>query len=94
MKNVQDVYRLSPVQRALLSRPSAPESLPAHLHWGFRRGLDEAALQSALRQLISRHTALRTAFFAQGMNEPVQVVREKVEPRLEERTAPRSRCTA
>ena len=87
MKNVQDVYRLSPVQRELLSRASAPEARPAHLHWSFRQGLDEAALESALRQLITRHTALRTAFFAQGMNEPVQVVREKAEPRLEQRTA-------
>ncbi|AKJ06585.1 natural product biosynthesis luciferase-like monooxygenase protein [Archangium gephyra] len=88
MKNVQDVYRLSPVQRELLSRASASEARPAQLHWSFRQGLDEAALTSALRQLLIRHTALRTAFFAQGMNEPVQVVREKVEPRLEQRTGP------
>ncbi|MCY1081086.1 MupA/Atu3671 family FMN-dependent luciferase-like monooxygenase [Archangium lansingense] len=91
MKNVQDVYRLSPVQRELLSRPSAPEARLAHLHWSFRQGLDETALQSALRQLLARHTTLRTAFFAQGMNEPVQVVREKVEPRLEEETEDRRR---
>ncbi|QSQ25339.1 LLM class flavin-dependent oxidoreductase [Pyxidicoccus parkwayensis] len=86
MKNVQDVYRLSPAQRELLARPSAPEARPAHVRWSFRQGLDEAALESALRQLIARHDALRTAFFAQGMNEPVQVVREKAEPRLEQRT--------
>jgi natural product biosynthesis luciferase-like monooxygenase protein len=85
MKNVQDVYRLSPAQRELLARPSAPEARPAQVRWSFRRGLDEAALESALRQLIARHDALRTAFFAQGMNEPVQVVREKAEPRLEQR---------
>ncbi|MBZ4417372.1 MupA/Atu3671 family FMN-dependent luciferase-like monooxygenase [Myxococcus sp. RHSTA-1-4] len=84
MKNVQDVYRLSPVQRELLSRLDAPEARPSCLHWSFRQGLDEAALESALRQLVARHTALRTGFFseAQGMPEPKQVVREKVEPKL------------
>lgn len=82
MKNVQDVYRLSPAQRELLSRPEAPEARPGCLHWRFRQGLDEAALDAALRQLLDRHTALRTAFFAQGMNEPMQVVHEKLEPRL------------
>ncbi|MCY1022276.1 MupA/Atu3671 family FMN-dependent luciferase-like monooxygenase [Pyxidicoccus sp. MSG2] len=85
MKNVQDVYKLSPAQREFLARPSAPEARPAHVRWSFRQGLDEAALESALRQLIARHDALRTAFFAQGMSEPVQVVREKAEPRLEQR---------
>ncbi|MFP2925136.1 MupA/Atu3671 family FMN-dependent luciferase-like monooxygenase [Pyxidicoccus sp. 3LG] len=83
MKNVQDVYRLSPVQRELLSRLEAPEARPSCLHWSFRQGLDEAALESALRQLMARHTTLRTGFFWQGMPEPKQVVREQVEPKLE-----------
>ncbi|MCP3142307.1 MupA/Atu3671 family FMN-dependent luciferase-like monooxygenase [Pyxidicoccus xibeiensis] len=83
MKNVQDVYRLSPVQRELLSRLEAPEARPSCLHWSFRQGLDETALESALRQLLARHTVLRTGFFWQGMPEPKQVVREQVEPKLE-----------
>lgn len=83
MKNVQDVYRLSPVQRELLTRPELPEARPGSLHWSFRQGLDEAALEAALRLLLARHTALRTAFVWHGMSEPMQVVRGRVEPRLE-----------
>lgn len=79
MKNVEDVYRLSALQRALLAWPARLE----HLVWSFREGLDEAALEAALRELVGRHPVLRTAIFSQGLAEPMQVVREKVEVGLE-----------
>jgi hypothetical protein len=84
MKNVEDVYKLSPLQREMLSRPPSPlEPRADHLHWSYRGGLDEAALEGALRELVRRHTSLRTAFFTQGLAEPMQVVRAQAEPALE-----------
>lgn len=83
MKNVEDVYRLSPTQRELLShRPASPETWPEHLLWSLRGPLDEPALEAALAALVRRHTALRVAIFSEKLQEPVQVVREKLEPRL------------
>jgi natural product biosynthesis luciferase-like monooxygenase protein len=84
MKNVEDVYRFTASQRELLSqRLPAPESRIEHLHSSFRGAVDEPALEESLRELARRHTALRTAFFMQGLAEPMQVVREKVSPSLE-----------
>ncbi|WP_164019664.1 MupA/Atu3671 family FMN-dependent luciferase-like monooxygenase [Pyxidicoccus trucidator] len=84
MKNVEDVYRFTASQRELLSqRQPAPEARVEHLHAPFRGALDEPVLEEALRELVRRHAALRTAFFMQGLAEPMQVVREKVAPALE-----------
>ncbi|RKH34973.1 LLM class flavin-dependent oxidoreductase [Corallococcus praedator] len=89
MKNVEDVYRLTPAQRELLLPPSpVPEAPLEHLVADVRGPLDEALLEEALRELVRRHTALRTAFFLQGMPEPMQVVREKLSPALERADAP------
>ena len=82
MKNVEDVYRFTASQRELLSL-QRPEAWLEHLHTPYRGALDEPALEEAFRELVRRHTALRTAFFLQGLAEPMQVVREKVSPTLE-----------
>ncbi|MFY0563636.1 MupA/Atu3671 family FMN-dependent luciferase-like monooxygenase [Archangium lansingense] len=84
MKNVEDAYKLSPPQRELLTwRQPALETRLEHLCWSFRGPLDEGALEQALKELVRRHTVLRTAFFTQGLAEPMQVVREKVSAVLE-----------
>jgi natural product biosynthesis luciferase-like monooxygenase protein len=82
MKNVEDVYRFTASQREQLTQPR-PEASLEHLHAPYRGALDEPVLEEALRELVRRHTALRTAFFMQGLAEPMQVVREKVSPALE-----------
>lgn len=82
MKNVEDVYRFTASQRELLSQQQ-PEARLEHLHAPFHGAVDEASLEEALRELVRRHPALRTAFFMQGLAEPMQVVREKVSPALE-----------
>lgn len=98
MKNVEDVYKLSPLQRELLARaPSSLEPRVEHLCWSFRGELDEGALEGALKELVRRHTALRTAFFTQGLAEPMQVVRAQVDPTLERQdltTLPEAEQTA
>ena len=87
IKNVADLYPLSPMQQGMLFHTLyEPDSgaylmhvigtLPAHLH--------VPAFKKAWERLLSRHPVLRTSFVWEGLNEPLQVVREKVELPWEE----------
>jgi alpha-ketoglutarate-dependent taurine dioxygenase len=82
IKNVADLYPLSPMQQGMLFHALyEPESgaylmhvigtLPGHLN--------VAAFKQAWARLLSRHPVLRTSFLWEGVNEPLQVVREQVE---------------
>lgn len=82
IRNVADLYPLSPMQQGMLFHTMyEPESgayvmhvigtLPADLH--------VPAFRKAWERLLSRHPVLRTSFVWKGLNEPLQVVREKVE---------------
>jgi natural product biosynthesis luciferase-like monooxygenase protein len=76
MKNVADVYRLTPVQREVLS--DAHTARVAQVRWHLRSELDSNAFERAWEQLLARHTILRTCFLSQQLDEPVQVVRQQV----------------
>jgi alpha-ketoglutarate-dependent taurine dioxygenase len=87
IKNVADLYPLSPMQQGMLFHTLyEPDSgaylmhvigtLPGHLH--------VPAFRKAWERLLSRHPVLRTSFVWEGLNEPLQVVREKVELPWEE----------
>src|SRR5215212_7526277 len=76
MKNVDDVYHLTPVQREALG-----ESQPApivQVRWTLDGNLDSDAFERAWQQLLGRHTILRTCFLSAHLQEPVQVVRQQV----------------
>ncbi len=82
MKNVADIYRLTALQEGLLfhsvAEPGAGlyiDQVSAELTGAF----DPARFQAAWDQAVQRHAALRTAFLWDGLDEPVQVVRETVE---------------
>jgi amino acid adenylation domain-containing protein len=81
MKNVEDIYPLTPLQSGMLFHSlMAPESgvyvnqvtctLPADL--------DSRLFREVWERLVQRHTVLRTAFLWDGLEEPLQVVRKKV----------------
>lgn len=81
MKNVEDVYPLSPLQESLLAQALSAHGSGA----GFEQSaytiegpLDVAAFEETWRRIVARHAVLRTAFFAQGLDQPVQVVRQQV----------------
>ena len=87
MKNVEDIYPLTPLQSGMLFHSlMAPGSgvyvnqvtctLPADLDSGrFRR---------AWEGLVQRHGVLRTAFLWDGLDEPLQVLRKQVSLSWEE----------
>lgn len=81
MKNVEDIYPLSPAQQGMLFHalydPKAGmylEQKTCTLHGQ----LDVPAFERAWRRVVERHPVLRTAFVWKGLEEPMQIVRQKV----------------
>jgi natural product biosynthesis luciferase-like monooxygenase protein len=75
MKNVADVYRLTPVQREVLS--DARSARVVQVRRRIEGEFDTVAFERAWQELLARHTMLRTCFLTQ-LDEPVQVVRQQV----------------
>ena len=72
---VEDLYPLSPMQRLFYSMEAAQSRLGFE-QWRYtlHGPLEVEALKHAWEQVIRRHTILRTAFIAEGLQEPLQVV--------------------
>lgn len=81
MKNVDDIYPLTPMQRVMLLHASgaARDSLFHQFRYELRGPLDVGALQDAWQDVSARHGALRTCFAWEGLEAPVQVVRTAAE---------------
>lgn len=75
MKNVADVYRLTPVQRDVLGDPLSARVVQVRRR--VEGDHDSEAFERAWQNLLARHTMLRTCFLMQ-LEEPVQVVRQQV----------------
>ena len=78
MDNVETLYPLTPMQHGMLLRAlrsAQPGEYVEQVGWTVRGGYDPAAFERAWALALERHPALRTAFFWEGMDEPVQVVR-------------------
>src|SRR6266478_6357907 len=87
MKNVEDIYPLSPMQHGLLFHSLyVPESgfYVLQLSCTIRAGLNVAAFNEAWQKIIPRHPILRTAFIWEGIDEPLQLVRQKVQLNIEQ----------
>ncbi|HEX7241499.1 MAG TPA: condensation domain-containing protein, partial [Longimicrobiaceae bacterium] len=86
MQNVESVYALSPMQQGMLVRLlQAPEleEYPQQVRWTLAGDFDADAFRRAWREASARHSILRTAFFWEGLDEPLQVVRGRVEVPVE-----------
>ncbi|MEO1035686.1 MAG: condensation domain-containing protein [Pseudomonadota bacterium] len=81
MKNVADIYPLSPMQRLMLlhsARVAGSSSLTNQFRYRITGPLDVERFEAAWQRVIERHPALRTAFVWENVEQPVQVVREQV----------------
>ncbi|XXX73986.1 amino acid adenylation domain-containing protein [Sorangium sp. So ce134] len=78
MEKVEDVYELSGTQRGILfecaSRPEQRSLYVVQLVATVAAELDVARLESAFRVVLARTPALRTAFFWQDRDRPLQLV--------------------
>ena len=80
MKNVEDLYHLTPVQRERLgeTRSAKPAANVVQIGWSIDGELNSEAFERVWQQLLTRHAMLRTCFLSEQLEEPVQVVRQQV----------------
>ncbi len=81
MKNVADLYPLTPTQEGILYhslREPHPELYFEQVRCDLIGVFDLQKFQTAWNSVFERHGALRTAFVWSGSKEPVQVVRQAV----------------
>ncbi len=82
MKNVADIYALSPMQKLMLvharTAGSGHDLLLSQIVYEISGALQGDAYRRAWELMIERHPALRTMFVWQDKQEPLQVVRETV----------------
>ncbi|MEO0868305.1 MAG: condensation domain-containing protein, partial [Cyanobacteria bacterium J06642_11] len=82
LENVADIYPLSSVQQGMLFHAlSAPRSgvYVEQYACKLQGNLRVAEFQQAWQQVIDRQPVLRTAFLWEGLDEPLQVVRQQVD---------------
>jgi amino acid adenylation domain-containing protein/non-ribosomal peptide synthase protein (TIGR01720 family) len=82
IKNVEDVYSLSPMQQGMLFHSLySPDSgmYFEQLSCTLNGDLNISAFQRAWQRVVERHPVLRTAFIWEGLDEVLQVVRQEVQ---------------
>jgi hypothetical protein len=82
MKNVEDIYPLSPMQQGMLFHtlldPEAGDYL-TQLTGTIEGHATLIAFREAWHEILRRHTALRTAFVWETLDEPLQVVHREAD---------------
>lgn len=73
MKNIEDLYILSPVQQSLLNETQVAQAV-----YTLRGPLDSSRIKQRWEQALARHPALRTAFHWKNLEKPVQVIQQNV----------------
>jgi len=85
--DIQDIYELSPLQKGILFHGLyAPEGglYLIQFIYAVRGTLNIPALEQAWQRLIARHSILRTSFYWEEIDKPLQVVRGQVEIPIEQ----------
>ncbi|NEU77735.1 non-ribosomal peptide synthetase [Nostoc sp. UIC 10630] len=83
--NIQDIYELSPLQQGILFHSLyAPESAVyfVQLCYSLKGNFNVVAFEQAWQEVVNRHTVLRTAFYWENLEKPLQVVHREVEVSL------------
>ncbi|HEX2094412.1 MAG TPA: amino acid adenylation domain-containing protein [Longimicrobiaceae bacterium] len=78
MENVESVYALSPMQQSMLVRTlqfPGLEEYAEQVCWTVEGDFDAPAFGQAWQRVVDRHPVLRTVFFWEGLDQPLQVVR-------------------
>ena len=84
---VENIYPLSPVQQGILFHSVYAQQLGLYLQQlgcTFRGGLDLTAFRRAWQAVIDRHGVLRTSFYWEDVEQPLQLVHRRVEVPLQE----------
>ncbi|WP_414620774.1 condensation domain-containing protein [Calothrix sp. CCY 0018] len=85
-ENIEDIYNLTPVQKGILFHSLyAPEFGQYIFQTTFtlRGSLNVAAFKRAWQKVVERHTILRTGFYWEEAEQPLQIVYKQVKVPLE-----------
>ncbi|NER31839.1 MAG: non-ribosomal peptide synthetase, partial [Symploca sp. SIO1C4] len=86
-QNIQDIYELSAIQHGILFHCLyAPESefYLVQTTFALRGELNLIAFDRAWQQVVARHASLRTSFYWEDINKPLQVVHKQVKIPIEQ----------
>ena len=81
MKNVEDIYPLSPTQEGMLFHSLKEPNSGVYIEQYrcvFEGNFDPTLFRKAWESIVERHSALRTVFVWDGLEKPLQVVRRTV----------------
>uniref|UniRef100_UPI000AE92A90 condensation domain-containing protein n=1 Tax=Methylomonas koyamae TaxID=702114 RepID=UPI000AE92A90 len=85
--NIADIYKLTPIQEGMLFHSlSSPESgvYVEQFSQTVPFGVDADLWQQAWNRVIAHHDILRSGFFWEGLEKPVQVVQRQAEIQVRE----------
>jgi non-ribosomal peptide synthase protein (TIGR01720 family) len=85
-RDLEDIYTLSPMQEGILFQSLYNREGDAYfrqMSLTLHGDLNLSAFEQAWRQVVERHSTLRTSFFWKGTDKPVQVVQRTVPLPLE-----------
>jgi non-ribosomal peptide synthase protein (TIGR01720 family) len=80
-QQIEDIYPLSPLQQGLLFHSfsaSSSEIYISQFSCTLYGNLNVSALNQSLQRLIDRHPIFRTAFVWENLEQPLQIVRQRV----------------
>src|SRR5688572_11679258 len=80
-KKIDSIYPLSPIQQGMLFHALYSQEDDMYIEqWActLRGELDLSALRESWQLVVDRHPILRTAFVWEGLEEPLQVVGQRV----------------
>lgn len=86
-ENIEDIYELSPVQKGILFHSLYAPELGLYffqLSHTLRGNIDVVNFERAWQKVVDRHTALRTGFYWEEIDKPLQVVYKQVKMPLEQ----------
>jgi len=81
-RELEAIYPLSPLQEGLLFHSlydNSSSMYVSHLSCALSGELDILAFKQAWERVVERHDVLRTIFVWEGLNKPLQVVRQQVD---------------
>ena len=86
-KDIEDIYELSPMQKGILFHSLYAPELGLYflqLNYTARGKLNLDAFDRALQQVTAKHAVLRTSFYWQEIEKPLQVVHRQVKLPIEQ----------
>lgn len=88
-ENIEDIYEVTPIQHGILFHSVYASELALYFaQWSFTliapSNLNVVAFECAWQQVVERYTALRTAFYWEEIDKPLQIVYRNVQVTLEQ----------